>query len=173
LSATLEENPKARKPRPASAELHRVLEEAVERDAGALIHLQRGVAATIENVMRRDLGADRQVNGVGEKAEGAITGLERPHERRPIEMRQEIDGADVGIDLGGARQRRQCRRVDTREPKIGGDQELVSARRGYVLSGCGTQSERNSGNIGGDRGNHLVGVVHLPLLLSRWVGPEP
>src|SRR5215467_11229857 len=39
----------------AIGELHRVFEKAVERDSGALIRLQRGVAATIENVMRRDL----------------------------------------------------------------------------------------------------------------------
>jgi hypothetical protein len=114
-------------------ELYRVFEEAVERDSGALIRLQRGVATLKKDVVRRDFGAHGQVNGVGEKAEGAVADLERPHERRPLEMRKQIDGADIGIHLGLARQRRQCRGMDAREPKIRRDEELVAAGGRHIL----------------------------------------
>src|SRR4029077_1093073 len=113
------------------AELHRVLEKAVESDPGAGIRPQSSVAAIKENVMRRNLGADRQVDGVREKAEGPVANLERPHKRGPIEMRQEIDRADVGVHLWLTRQRRHRGCVDAGEPKIGCHEELVSAWGGY------------------------------------------
>ena len=61
-------------------------------------------------------------------------------------MRQEIDRADVGVYLWFTRQRRQCRRVDTREPQIGRHEELVSTRGGRVLRGGLLQTGRGSGN---------------------------
>ena len=142
-------------------ELHRVLEKAVESDPGAGIRLQRSVAAIKENVMRRNLGADRQVNGVREKAEGPVANLERPHERGPIEMRQEIDGADVGVHLWLTRQRRQCRRVDTREPQVWRDKELVSAWGRRVLCRGRMQPRRSHGNACENREHQYSDWLHL------------
>src|SRR5690242_13770399 len=56
--------------------LHRVLEDAIERDPGARIRLQRGVTALKKDVARRDLGADRQVDGVSKKTQVAVASLE-------------------------------------------------------------------------------------------------
>jgi hypothetical protein len=49
-------------------ELHRILEDAPERDPGARIRPQGGIAALKKDVAGRDVGAHRQVDGVDEKA---------------------------------------------------------------------------------------------------------
>src|SRR5262249_37332150 len=67
-------------------ELHRVLEHTPERDPGALIRRQLGSTALKKDVMRGDVGAYRQVDGVDEEAELPVTSLERPHERGSVEM---------------------------------------------------------------------------------------
>src|SRR5262249_14890072 len=78
-------------------ELQWVLEHAVEGDPRAGIHPQRGIAALVKYVMRRDVGAHRQVDGVDKEGELPVASLRRPHERSPVEMRQQLEDADVGI----------------------------------------------------------------------------
>jgi hypothetical protein len=39
-----------------------------------------------KDVMRRDLGAYRQMDGVDEETEGPVTRVERSHERGPVEL---------------------------------------------------------------------------------------
>src|SRR5215469_11954299 len=75
-------------PKAGIGKLQRVLDHAVESHPRAGIHPQRGIAALIKDVVRRDVGAHRQVDRVDEETELPVTGFCRPHERRPIEMGQ-------------------------------------------------------------------------------------
>src|SRR5215469_11137217 len=120
--------PPGAKPGADIGKLHRVLKNAPEDDPRAHIHVQLGVATLVKVVMGVDGRADRQVDGVYEKPEIPVTNFERAHERRPVEMPEKMDEADIGIDLGLACQWRRRRRVDTRHPEIRRHKELESAR---------------------------------------------
>jgi len=108
--------PPGAKPGADIGKLHRVLENAPEDDSRAHIHVQLGVATLEKEVMGSDGRAGRQVDGVDEEPEIPVTNFERAHERRPVEMPQKMNEANVGIDFGLACQLRRRRRVDTRQP---------------------------------------------------------
>ena len=74
-------------------------------------------------------------------------------------MRQQVDGADVGIHIGHARKRRLRGRVDARQPQIGCYKELVSTRGGRVLRVDCVQSGRNP--------TRLAKIARTSLLVCR------
>ena len=49
-----------------------------------------------------------------EEAERPIANFHRSHDRDPVEMGQQVDGADIGIHIGHTRKRRLRGRVDAR-----------------------------------------------------------
>src|SRR6516164_1370938 len=91
--------PPGAKPGADIGKLHRVLENAPEDIPRGHIHVQLGVAPVVKYVMGVDGRADRQVDGVDEKPQIPVTNFERAHERRPVEMPQKMDEADIGIDF--------------------------------------------------------------------------
>src|SRR6516164_11423124 len=145
--------PPGAKPGADIGELHRVLESTPENDPRAHIHVQLGGATLEKDVMGVDGRADRQVDGVDEKPEIAVTNFERAHERRPVEMSEKMDEADIGIDFWLALQRRRRRRVDTRHPEIRRHEELESARYRRFLCGSGIGHRRNCSNARPERQN--------------------
>src|SRR4029077_10958920 len=91
------------------------------------------VPALSDYILLSDIGAYRDVQYVAEEPERPLSDLERSHERDPVEMRQQIDGAHIGIDFGRSRQRRLNRGIDAREPEVGRDEELHSGQGAHIL----------------------------------------
>src|SRR5580704_9740578 len=81
-------------------------------------------------------------------------------------MRQQIDEANIGIDFRLARQRRQRRRVDARQPEIGRHEELVSAGgRRFLRGGC-IEHSRKCSNACEYREKKPLRLMHSALLLK-------
>src|SRR5271167_4009400 len=70
---------------------------------------------------------------VAEQADGPVVDLGRPHERRPVEVPQQLKGADAGIDLGYSRQRRRGGGIDAGEPEVGRDKDLRMPKAARIL----------------------------------------
>jgi hypothetical protein len=74
-------------------ELGRLVERAIEHEPGAHVGRQVRMAPLKEYIAGGDVGADRNVQYVAEEPERPLSDLERSHERGPVEMRQQINGA--------------------------------------------------------------------------------
>src|SRR6516162_2018634 len=151
-------------------ELHRVLDHPVEGDPGARIRSQLGIAAPIKDVMGRDPRADRQMDGVHEKPDLSVANFPRSHERGPVEMRQKIVEAHIGVHFGAALQRRRRRHVDTRHPQIGRHKELISAGGGHLLCGGGVEHSRKCSDTPEYREKEPLRLMHSALLRRHLSG---
>src|SRR3984893_1154437 len=105
-------------------ELGRRFEDAVQQQRGPRIGLQLRLATLEEYIAGGDVGADRDMQHIAEQADGPVVDLGRPHERHPVEVSQQLKGADARIDLGNSRQRRRGGGIDAGQPEVGRDKDL-------------------------------------------------
>jgi hypothetical protein len=78
---------------------------------------------------------------IAEQAERPVVDLGRPHERRPVEVSQQLKRADARIDLGYSRQWRLGGGVDAGEPEIGRDKDLGMPEAARILRAGGVSSQ--------------------------------
>ena len=109
--------------------LRRLSEDVIKEIGGALVGDQRQTAAAEKHIARRDAGADRDMKGVPQQTQWPVADLDRPHERHRVEVAEQLEGADAGIDGRRAGERRADRGVDARKPQIGRGDNLQAADR--------------------------------------------
>src|SRR5215467_13708002 len=107
-----------------------------------------------------------------EKPDLSVANFPRSHERGPVEMRQKIVEAHIGVHFGAALQRRRRRHVDTRHPQIGRHKELISAGGGHLLCGGGVEHSRKCSNAPEYREKEPLRLMHSRFSVDTYRGIE-